>query len=235
MSVNATITLRTVATRAFRILGNLEPPWVPSDDQMTQATLAANVMQRGWQSDGINLWRQEQRSISVSANARSVEITPYVLGVEQASWVVTPSPNLYKRPMGPFSYIDYFNLPNPEATTTSGPSVYMFDRQDTTSTLWLWPVPSNGGTIIASVARAVNDITDPDQALDIPGEWAEAYVYNLADRLMDDQAVASADPATAERITQHAVVLYQKLLNFDRPTSVYIRPWGRAGQGRTWR
>lgn len=235
MSVNAPITLRTAATRAYRILGNLEPPWVPNDDQLTQAMLAANLLQRGWQADGINLWRQEQRSISVPAGAQSVQITPYVLGVEQASWVVTPAPNLYKRPMGYYSYVDYWNLPNPLSSTPGGPSVYMFDKQDTTSTLWLWPVPTNGGTIIASVARSVNDIADADDTLDIPGEWAECYVYNLADRLMDDQAVASADPETAQRISQHAAVLYQKLLNFDRPTSVFVRPWGTVGRSRIWR
>lgn len=235
MAVNSTITLRTAATRAYRILGNLEPPWVPSDDQMTQAMLSANLMQRGWEADGVNLWRLEQRTITVPPGAKSVQITPYVMGVVQASWVVTPSPNEFKRPMGYYSYVDYFNLPNPDAQTQSGPSVYTFDKQDTTSTLWLWPVPTNGGTIIASVARSVNDIADPDQALDIPGEWAECFVYNLADRLMDDQAVASADPETANRITQHAIVLYQKLLNFDRPTSVFVRPWGTAGRSRIWR
>ncbi|MES2156116.1 MAG: hypothetical protein V4510_13360, partial [bacterium] len=128
----------------------------------------------------------------------------------------------------------YFNLPNPEAANTSGPSVYMFDKQDTTSTLWLWPVPSDGGTVIATVARAVTDITDEAQTLDLPGEWTEAFIYNLADRLMDDQAVANADPQTANRITQHAIVLYGKLLNFDRPTSLMIRPWGKSGQGRLW-
>ncbi len=235
MSVNGQITFAQAATRAYRILGNLEPPWVPSDDQMEQALIAGNAMQKGWQGDGINLWRQEQRSISVAAMSPSVEITPYVLGVEQASWVVQGGANTYKRPMGVYSYVDYWNLPNPNAQATSGPSVYMFDKQDTTSTLWIWPVPTNGGTIIATVARAVTDITSESQTLDIPGEWTEAFIYNLADRLMDDQAVASADPQTAQRITQHAIVLYQKMLNFDRPTSLFMRPQGPSGYGRPWR
>src|ERR1700751_126258 len=124
MSVNSTSSLRTLATRAYRILGNLEPPWVPSDDQVNQAMLAANLMQRGWEADGVNLWRLEQRTITVPANATSVDITPYVMGVVQASWVVTPAPNLYKRPMGAFSYVDYFNLPNPNAATNAGANIY---------------------------------------------------------------------------------------------------------------
>ncbi len=234
MSLDIT-TVGQAVTRAYRLLGNLEPPWVPSDDQMTQGIIAANLMQRGWQADGINLWRQEQREIAVTAGARSVEITPYVLGVEQASWVVTPAPNLYKRPMGYYSYVDYFNLPNPDAQTTSGPSVYAFDKQNDTSTLWIWPVPTNGGTIICTVGRAVDAYAAEGDLIGVPAEWAEGYVYNLADRLMEDQATASADPQTANRITQRAVAFYTKLLNFDRPTSVFVRPYGRAGQSRAWR
>lgn len=234
MSVNATITAQTAITRAYRMLGLLEPPWVPNEDQMTQGLLAANLMQRGWEADGINIWRQEQRTIAVPALAQSVAITPYVMGVEQVSWVVSPAPNLYKRPLGYYSYIDYFNLPNPQAQASS-PSIYMFDKQDTTSTLYLWPVPQAAGTLIATVARSVNDIAAESDVLDIPGEWAETYVYNLADRLMNDQAIASSDPATAEDIRTHAMVLYQKLKDFDRPTSVFVRPWGKAGQSRIWR
>ncbi len=234
MSLDIT-TVGQAVTRAYRLLGNLEPPWTPSDDQMTQGIIAANLMNGGWQSDGINLWRQEQRELTATAAAGSVDITPYVLGVEQASWVVTPAPNLYKRPMGYYSYVDFQNLPNPEATSTSGPSIYTFDKQTAISSLLIWPRPTNGGTIICTVGRSVDAYAAEADLLGVPREWREGYVYNLADRLMEDQATASADPQTANRITQRAVAFYTKLLNFDRPTSVFIRPYGRAGQSRIWR
>lgn len=234
MAVNSTSTAGQLITRAYRILGNLEPPWTPSDDQMTQGILAANLMQRGWEADGVNLWRLSQVTLTVPALAQSVAITPYVLGVVQASWVVTPAPNLYTRPLGYYSYVDYYNLPNRQAQAGS-PSIYMFDKQDTTSTLYIWPTPQSAGTIIATVARAVTDIATEHDVVDIPGEWAECFVYNLADRLMDDQAVASADPATATHIQQHAMALYAKLLAFDRPTSIFVRPWGQAGRSKIWR
>jgi len=221
--------------RAYRLLGNLEPPWIPSDDQMTQGIFAFNGLLKGLQAWGINLYRQEQRTITVPALAQSVLITPRVMGVEQVSWVVTPSPNEYKRPMGAFSYVDFFNLPNPESQTTSGPSVYMFDKQNTTSTLWLWPIPTFGGTIIATVGRTVDDINAPTDTVDFPDEWTEAIVYNLADRLMDDQAVANADPQTAQRIAVHAGVLLQRLMDFDRPNSLFLRPYGKPGESRIWR
>lgn len=235
MSVSWSLNAGQIIGRAYRLLGNLEPPWIPSDDQMTQGIIALNGMLKGWQASGINLYRQEQRSIAVSAGSATVDITPRVMGVEQASWVVTPSPNLYKRPMGAFSYIDFQNLPNPQAQTTSGPSVYMFDKQNDTSTLWLWPIPSVAGTIIATVGRTVNDVNAPTDAVDFPDEWTETAIYNVADRLMDDQGVAAADPQTARRIEVHAGVLYGKLLDFDRPNSLFMRPWGRSGESKIWR
>lgn len=220
MTITWSLTAGQLITRAYRIIGNLEPPWVPSDDQMTQGMLALNGMLKGWQADGINLYRQEQRTIAVPAMTPNVPITPRVMGIEQASWVVQGSPNTYKRPMGQYSYVDYFNLPNPQSNTTSGPSVFMFDKQNNSSTLWIWPLATLGGSIIASVGRVVDDVNDPSDAVDFPDEWTETAYYNLADRLMDDQGVAAADPQTARRIEVHAGVLYRKLGDFDRPSSL---------------
>lgn len=221
-------------TRAYRIIGNLQPPWVPSDDQMTQGIFAFNGLLKGLQAMGINLYRQERRTINVPAMTAQIEITPRVMGIEQVSWVVQGDPNPYWRPMGMFSYVDYFNLPNPNSNSTSGPSVYMFDKQDNTSSIWIWPLATLGGQVVCTVGRVVEDINAATDPVDFPDEWTEAIVYNLADRLLDDQGTAQADPATAQRIAAHAGVLLQRLLDFDRPTSVWLRPYGRKGGGKFW-
>lgn len=231
MSIDFSLNAGQLIGRAYRILGNLEPPWVPSADQMTQGMIALNAMLKSFQSDGINLYRQTRITIPVPAMTNQIEITPRVMGVEQVSWVVQGNPSPYWRPMGEFSWVDFWNLPNPQSNTTSGPSVYMFNRQDTSSFLYIWPLATNGGSMVASVGRVVNDVNDPTDAVDFPDEWTEAMIYNLADRLMDDQGTAAADEKTADRITQHALVLYRRLADFDRPTSIWFRPWNQVGQG----
>ena len=231
MSVSWSLTAGQLITRAYRILGFLEEPWVPTDDQMTQGMIALNAMLKSFQSDGINLYRQERRTIAVAAMTAQIDIDPRIMGVEQVSWVVQGGSNPYHRPMGEFSWVDYFNLPNPNSNTTSGPSVYMFNRQTTTSSLYIWPLSTLGGSMIATVGRVVDDVNDPSDATDFPDEWTETMIYNLADRLMDDQGMAAGDPETANRITQHALVLYRRLADFDRPTSVFMRPWNKVGQG----
>ena len=239
MSTTFSLTAGGFITRAYRILGVLPSGGVPTDDQFQQGIIALNAMLMGWQADGINLYRQTQLSLVVAAGAgvpgNPVSITPLIMGFEEGRWVVTPPPNLFERPLGTFSYIDYQTLPNKLAGSTSGPSVVMFDKQESASNLYLWPPPTYGGTLNCTVGRSVNNVAVPSDPVDVPNEWTEGVIYNLADRLMDDEGVAAADPATAANIQQRAMVFYGKLLNFDRPNSVYIRPWGKAGRGRMWR
>lgn len=235
MSINWSPTFDEIATRAYRLIGNLEPPWVPSDDQKTQAIYAGNAILKTWQTSGINLYRQERITIAVPAMTSAIDIVPRVMGVEQVSWVMQGGSNPFWRPMGEFSWIDFFNLPNQNSNNTSGPSVWMFNKQDSSSTIYIWPLSTLGGSMVATVGRVVNDINDWNDPVDFPDEWTEAFTYSLADRLMDDQGVAQSDPETAQRITQRAILFLNQAKDFDRPTSLWMRPMGRQGSGRTYR
>ncbi len=209
---------------------------------MTQGLIALNAMLKGFQADGINLFRQTQLEITVGAMqglpstiGTPITISPLVLGIEECRVVIQPSPNLYERPLAIYSYIDYMNLPNKQSNTSSGPSVITFDKQVNQSLFYIWPLATNGCVLHGTFARTVNDVTQASDPVDYPDEWTEGGIYSLADRLMDDSGMAAADPATAARIQQHAAIFYQKLLNFDRPSSVFVRPWGSRGSGKFWR
>ena len=136
--------------------------------------------------------------------------------------------------MGEFSWIDYMNLPN-KLSPANAPSVFMFDRQQDATQLYIWPVAQLGGTINCTLVREPNDILDQTDGIDLPSEWLLGFTYMLADALMEDQDVAAADPATAQRISGHARMWWDKLDNWDRPTSIFIRPYGRKGAGKFWR
>jgi hypothetical protein len=216
------------------MLGNLSPPWTPSAFQMTQGLTQANGLLKSLQTDGPNVFRQTPTTLTVSAMSPTVPISPYVAGLEEARWVVTPAPNLYERPLGRFQWVDYMNLPN-KLSPASSPSIWMFDRQVDATQLYIWPIVSSGGTINCTTIRTANDISLPSDSLDLPSEWVLGFTYMLADGLMDDQGVAAADPATAARISGHAKLWWDKLDNFDRPTSIFVRPWGKKGSGKFWR
>lgn len=241
MTTTWSVTAGTLITQAHRYLGILPAGGSPTDDQFTQGIFALNAMLKGWQADGINLYRQTQLSLTVPFGVgfagTPFQVTPLIMGFEDGRWVVSPAPNLFERPLGVFSYADYMTLPNKLSQSSSGPSIVCFDKQANASNFYFWPLPASSGTFNCTVGRTVNDVLTPADALDFPSEWTEGAAYSLADRLMEFEGVADAEggQATAQRITAHAEAFYAKLVNFDRPTSVYVRPWGRAGQGRFWR
>ena len=217
------------------MLGLLTPPWVPSDDQMTQGLLQLNALLKALGAgDAINVFRRTPISLTVAAMSPTVPIDPYIVGVIEARWVVTPPPNLYERPMGEFQWAQYFQLPN-KLSPVQTPSIWMFDRQQDATQLYIWPVAQNGGTINATVGRLANDVTLPSDPIDLPSEWLLGFEYGLANSLMDDQGVAAADQATAQRIAGLAAQWHQKIADFDRPTSIFIKPFGRKGAGKFWR
>jgi hypothetical protein len=185
MSTTFILTTGQMVTRAFRLLGQLTPPWTPSDDQMAEGIIALNLMLKGMQADGINLYRQTQLSLTVAAGAglpsiigTPISISPLIMGLEDARLVVQPSPNLFERPLAIYSYGDYMNLPNKQASNTSGPSVVCFDKQVGQSYLYIWPLATNGCTINCSVARTVNDSLLSSDPVDAPPEWMEGLTYS---------------------------------------------------------
>ena len=233
------LTMSGLANRAYRILGILPAGGSATDDQFEQALIAYNIMALGQQASGPSLFRLTQIVLTIPTGVgyagNPFVITPQIVNMLDGRWVVTPAPNLYERPLGNYVYEDYMTLPNKREATGSGPSVYCLDKQATQSNLYLWPLPAFGGTLNATVARYVNPAALPSDALDFPPEWQEGLVYALANRLMDDEGVAAADQATAQRIQQKADQFTVLLENFDRPTSVMMRPYGKRGAGRFWR
>ena len=237
MSTTYSLNAGQVITQAFRKIGCLQPPYTPSDDQLSVGILNLNFMLKGFQTDGVNLFRQTQIQMIIPAGVgfagTPFQLTPLILTLEDARLVVQPQPNLYERPLGIYSYEDYMLLPN--KMQKSQPSVICFDRQTTTSNIYIWPLTQNGCTINATVARTINDVLTVNDTLDIPIEWTEGVIWCLADRLMDDAGVRQADPETAQSVSIHAATFYQKLLNFDRPDFVNMRPYGKTGNSRIWR
>lgn len=232
MSVTWTLNAGQAAARAYRMLGRLTPPYTLSDDQWQQALIVENGLLQGLQVAGPNVFRQTPTALTVSAGSATVSIPNDVVGIEEARWAVSST---YDRPMGRFQWVQYFQLPNKQAQSTSGPSIFMFDYQKSSTELYIWPIATLGGTINCTTVRRANNVEQQSDAIDLPAEWIEGFTCMLAEELMDDEAMADMDAATAQRISARASYWKQRLEDFDRPTSVFIRPWGKQGAGPFWR
>ena len=237
MANSFTFSAGQLATRAYRRLGILPAGGSPSDDQFEQFLIVYNTMALETQADAPNLFRMTQMSLTIPANI-GYPGTPFVfpqiiLGLADPRLVVTPQPNLYERLLAVYPYSLYMTLPN--KLQQGSPSLVTIDKQVTQTNMYIWPLPTFGGTINLTVFRQVNSISQPSDPLDFPPEWWEGLSWVMADRLMDDEGVAAADQVTADRIVKHALAFQTTLENYDRPTSVIMKPWGRAGSGRMWR
>lgn len=71
-----------------------------------------------------------------------------------------------------------------DKTTISTPNMVFYDPQLTTGVLYVWPKPETvDGLIIMTVVYPIQDMDAATDDLEIPVQWLEAVIYNLAVRL----------------------------------------------------
>jgi hypothetical protein len=85
--------------------------------------------------------------------------------------------------MNLISYEDYQNLPN--KTTNSGtPIQWNYDRKTSVGYLYVWPIASNASYLMKiTFAKPLEDFDSAGNTPDLPQEWYDALVYQLAVRL----------------------------------------------------
>lgn len=233
MAVTWTLNAEQALQRAYLMIGSLtSPDYTLSDFQQAQGLTVANAVLKSMMTWGANVFRQFPQTLTLTAGSPTVPIPNDVVGIEEARWVQSLNP-LYERPLGRFQWIDYMNLPTKNAP--GNPTIFMFDYQVDSTQLYIWMVPQTTGTINCTVIRRANDLTSLTDPIDLPSEWIEGYTYLLADALVDDQGLADMNPGNVEHIKERAIYWSDKLQNFDRPTSVFLRPWGKKGLKPFWR
>lgn len=207
--ISSTLTVREALTRAFRQAKILSGNETPTSDELTDGMTTLNLMLKSWQSDGCGIWRELSDSFSTSTAQTTLD--PRVMDVMEARLTVSG----VDRPLARWEWGDYVNTPNKAATGT--PCVYVFRKGRDDVSLFLWPVPSTAMTISYTAARVIEDITTPDETLDVPQEWLECVVTNMAVRLAEE--FGSDIPGT---VVQRAETLLNQMRDLDRPASIFM-------------
>ena len=179
-----------------------------------QAQAELEVMLKGWQNKGYNLWTATNDSLTLTT-ASSYTLDPVrPLNILNARFKRSGS----EMPMQEMTRKEYDYLPNKAATGT--PTQFYYDRQREAARLYVWPALSAaaGETIEYSYTREQEDIASANDVLDMPGEWWEATVYNLAARLLETVPVGGRSQIVPTR----AEMLLREALAFDREDSVYF-------------
>lgn len=187
-------------------------------DMMMDAIRELNLMLKGWQLSGPNVWRRSTASLPLVADTAS-----YALTSTKPFKIISARFRQNGRdiPMEELTAEEYDEMPL--KTSRGIPTTYYFDRQRDAGVLYVWPVLASVGTetIEYTFQRRFEDIDDPANDLDIPQEYLHLIGYNLASALLDDNGVSDA---VGQRIETRAAIMLQQAMDSDREAIVRFWP-----------
>lgn len=214
MAVTGTKTVQDIVTAAFVKSGISGFGDTPPADEAKDGMDELNVMLKGWQAQPGFVWAKERMSLTLST-ASEYTLNP-VRPLEVLSARLKRSG--IETPMTKLTGDEYDLLPN--KSSTGLPTQFYYDRQKEAAKLYVWPVlaTANGETVEITYTREVEDITSLSQIIDVPAEWWDAVIYNLAARLQETAPMASHSPL----VPQRAQALLDQNLAFDQEDSVFF-------------
>ena len=203
-----------IVTAALRKIHVLEGGETAEAEDMSSGLATLRRMLRSWSAVGVRLWLNEEQAITLAANTASYELGPRLIEVTGA----------YRRsgtndtPINMMARDGYMRLTNKSAS--GAPYAFWFDRNLNTSRIVVYPVPSEAGDeIIVLGKRAVQDVEAITDNMEVPPQWSEAIVYNLALRLAPE-----FDAEVRPDVSQMASELYAVMAGQDREGSLRMRP-----------
>jgi hypothetical protein len=218
MAVTATFTAGEIVTAALRKVGVVAKDEDASDFDMAESLKSLNWMLKGWQSKEWLTWTYTRGTLTLTT-AASYTLDPVrpirILNARlKRSGIETPMVRMTRE--------EYDTIP--QKTSTGLPTQFYYDRSKEAALLYVWPVLSvaAGETIEYSYERELEDITASTDTLDMPVEWHECVIYNLASRLTEDYPDVS--PSVAQKVDIRAEMLLDDLLAEDREGSVTFVP-----------
>lgn len=217
-STDFTMDSRQVITSAFINAKIYSPGETITAEDMESGLEALNLMLKTWSAKE-HLWIKSEGVVPLVAGqvAYSVPMARRVLSVRRRIASIDT-------PMNELSREEYYNLPNKAGLGM--PVSWFFDPQRSTRTLYTWLVPSAAIAAQTSLHYTYLRVIDDSDALendpDVPQEWLETLVYNLADRL------ANSYGENQPTLTQFAAFLLGQLAAQDQETtSLFLQPHNR--------
>jgi hypothetical protein len=236
MSVSGVTTFTMTATqivdRAFNVLGVGSEGESLTARMYTDGIENLNLLIKTWGAQD-HLWIRTERTLTLIASQAAYDVSAG--GTKPMR--VTSVRRVYQgteTPLNEMARQTYFDQPN-KALSASTPVSFYYDPQQSTGTLYLWPAPDasfvSNQTINYTCLRRMSDIVSPNDEIDMPQEWLQTVIWNLANDLETQYPVN--DGRLAVKIERRALQLYTALKGFDNePASVFLQP---DYEGMMWR
>jgi hypothetical protein len=120
-----------------------------------------------------------------------------------------------------YSRIDYRNQPNKTSTGTI--TQWFYDPRggaNATGSIFVWPAPPDATNALKFTwMRPIQDFLTSANSPDLPQEWLDPLVWNLAYRMAPEYPVPSA---LYEMVKEQAAMSLQNVMGFDREPESYL-------------
>ncbi len=210
---------------ALRKLSVLSGGSLPQSFEVTAAAQALNAMIKGFQVDGMPVWRMIKYTFNTQVNVSKYTIgegmvlnTPEPLKIVQAYRNETNSTNV---PLNIYTQFNYNMLPQ---GYTSGPPVNLYYQPlRAYGEINLWPTPLVTTTTISILYQAqYADMNSALDDIDFPSYWSEAVIYGLAWRLAPEYGIPLQDRGV---LAKEAEYFHQQALSYgSEEGSLYLQP-----------
>lgn len=216
------MTATQIIQRAFKRLGIAQEGEALTPAMYEDGLEEMNLLITEWNAHP-RLWIKEEGSLALIADQPSYVVSPAALRIEFCRYRL----NGLDTPMTQFSRQEYYDQPN-KTVSPSIPVNFYFDPQVDDQTLFLWPCPSTqtvaaGYSIRYDYIRLMAIMNASNNTLDMPFQWQQPLIWNLADNLQTQYPVN--DGRLAAKITERAVTSYNSLMQWDNePASLFMQP-----------
>lgn len=222
------MTRDAIINSALRKLSVLGEGTVANSQQLSDGAEALNTILADFQSLGMPLWKRQELGITLVSNQKEYVLgvgqaidVPHPLKVLQANLAITGSATRLNMEIIPHN--TYNNLP---VTTNGTPVQVSYQPLIESGVLSVWPTPDAsvpvGSQIILTYSSPFYKFTLGTETADIPQEWYNALVFQLALVLSDEYSLPIDERAWLEK--QSDKRLATALSSSSEETSIFFYP-----------
>jgi hypothetical protein len=226
-SVDFNLVTNTIIARAFNRIGAASEGEPVSASMYADGKEELNLLVKAWGARE-HLWLRTEGSITLVASqaeyALATLFTPVkpmrVLSVRRR--VTSGATDTPLREMSRQEYFDQSNK-----AVASVPTGFYYDPQLATGTLYIWPTASTATaaaqTLKITYLRKIEDFDESNNDPDLPQEWLDALIWNLADNLSTTYPINN--PRLAAKVERMAAKSLADIEAFDtEPASLFLQP-----------
>lgn len=201
-------TARDVVTGAMRDLGILALGRDPKARELSYGIEQLNLLLKELAAEGLTPWTEMDGSVVFNAGSAQATLLPRPVAVSQAEIEMA---NGYYRQLFEMGAERF-----PNRNQQGMPVGYELRYTPNAVKMRLWPVPRAKMTVTYRYSRVIGDVNANDP-LDVPQMWGSALREMLKARL-------TAFGPVSPDVEMRAMMMKERLLDFNRPESYYIGP-----------